>query len=127
MRLLILFFFISLPTMYTKRLFSKIKNYDKPNCINCKHYIPESYNNFNSLYNKCSIFGSKDINSGDITYEYVSECRKDEEKCGIDGKYFEKQHNIFLKKLNHNFRSNNYIYIFYLLIVLECIIIKNNN
>ena len=118
MRLLILFFFISLPSMYTKRLFSKIKNLDKPNCINCKHYIPETYNDFNSANNKCCIFGDKDIHSGHIRYDYVSECRKDEEKCGIEGTYFEKQNNIYFKKLKHNFKYNNYI--FCLLIVLEC-------
>ena len=127
MRLLNLFFFITLPSMYTKRLFSKIKNLDKPNCINCKHYITESYNDFSSSNNKCCIFGAKDIHNGDIRYDYVSECRKDEEKCGIDGQYFEKQNNIYFKKLKHNL-SRNYLYYYcFITVLLQIIVITKKN
>jgi len=127
MRLFNFLFFITLPTMYTRRLFTSIKNikyiknYDKPNCINCKHYITETYNDFNSKNNKCCIFGTKDVNSGDITNEYVSECRKDEEKCGIDGKYFEKQNNIYFKKLKHNIRNNFIYYFCFITLILQFI------
>lgn len=123
MRLLHLFFFITLPSLYSRRLFSKIKNYDKPNCIRCKHYIPDTSNDFNSLYNKCCIFGNKNIHSGDITYEYASECRKDEEKCGINGQYFEKQHNIVCKKLNHNIKKNLFYYFCFITIILQLTIL----
>ena len=122
MRLINFLFFIALPTIYTRRIFNKIKNYEKPNCINCKHYITESYNDFNSLTNKCCIFGAKDIHTGDIRYDYVSECRKDEEKCGIDGTYFEKQNNLYLKKIKHNIRKNYVYYWWFITLFLQIIV-----
>jgi hypothetical protein len=127
MRLLNLFFFITLPIIHTRRLFNKIKNYEKPICVNCKHYITETYNDFSSSQNKCCIFGNKDIHSGDIRYEYVGECRKDEEKCGIDGQYFEKQNNIFFKKIKHNMRSNYLYYYCFITVLLQIIVIRQKN
>ena len=50
MRLLNLLIFITFPVMYTKRIFTKIKNYEQPNCINCKHYITENYNREDQKY-----------------------------------------------------------------------------
>jgi hypothetical protein len=35
-------------------------------------------------------FGEKNIIDGKIEYEIAKNCRKDEEKCGMEGKYFEK-------------------------------------
>jgi hypothetical protein len=131
MRLLNLLFFITLPTIYARRLFSNIKsnikNVEKPICMKCKHYITESYNVFSSSNNKCCIFGAKDIHNGDIRYDYVSECRKDEEKCGIDGTYFEKQNNIYFKKLKHNL-SRNYLYYYcFITVLLQIIVITKKN
>lgn len=42
------------------------------------------------MYNKCSKFGEKNIINGKIEYDIARDCRKDEEKCGNEGKYFEK-------------------------------------
>ena len=122
MRLLNFLFFITFPVMYTKRIFTKIKNYENPNCINCKHYITESYNDFTSRNNKCCIFGERDIHTGDIRYDFVSECRKDEEKCGINGTYFEKQNNIYFKKLKHNIRNNYVYYYCFIILFLQLIV-----
>ena len=38
---------------------------------------------------KCRRFGEIDTESGKVRYEYADLCRKNEDKCGVVGKYFE--------------------------------------
>ena len=83
------------------RILSHIKDADAPFCANCKFYKPSSYSEFYSDTAKCVKFGNKDIYTGDIHYDYVSECRLNKGKCGLEGKFFEAEPNIFDKKLKH--------------------------
>jgi hypothetical protein len=82
-----------------------IKNIDLPSCRNCKHYKVTYYNDYTSTLNKCSYFGTKDINTNEINFEYVDHCRTDENLCGLNGKYFEEDKNIELKILLFNLKK----------------------
>ena len=96
-----------------------IKNLDIPSCRNCKYFKPSIYNNdFTSSISKCEKFGNKDIINNKITYDYVDECRNNELKCGINGKYYEEEKNIDLKILKFNIISN----LPYLLLVISVIL-----
>ena len=66
-----------------------IKNAYVPPCVHCKHHKIEN--------NKCMKFGTKDIVTNEATYDDARACRKDENKCGFDGLYFERVPNIQLK------------------------------
>ena len=92
------------------RLFSNIKNIDKPACINCKFYKPDSYNKFDSTLNKCEKFGSKNIHDDKIYYEIATSCRENKEKCGEDAIYFVKENNLIVKKIVHHFYTNSWVY-----------------
>jgi len=84
-----------------------IKNINIPSCRNCIHYKPSYYTtDFTASYNKCDKFGDKDIITNKISYDYVDSCRRDEQKCGYDGKYFELEKNIELKIFTHQLISN---------------------
>lgn len=61
-----------------------IKNNNIPACRNCKFFTPINYNQFDSDMNRCAKFGEKNIITGEIDYEFVSSCRKNEEKCGFE-------------------------------------------
>ena len=78
-----------------------IKNIDMPSCRNCIYYKPYSYD-LSSDLGKCEYFGTKNIETGIINTDYASSCRQDEEKCGVNGKYFEEDVNVELKILLHN-------------------------
>ena len=83
-----------------------IQNINIPSCRNCIHYKPSFYTtDFTASYNKCDKFGDKDIISNKISYDFVDTCRKDEKKCGYDGKYFELEKNIELKIVTHQIIS----------------------
>ena len=89
-----------------------IRNVDLPSCKNCKHFMPSSYtSDFTSSFAKCNKFGDKNIINDEITYDYVELCRSDENKCGHEGKYFEKEKNIKLKILKHLIIKNSTYYI----------------
>ena len=83
------------------RLLSHIKDAEAPICANCKFYKPSIYSDFYSDTAKCVKFGNKDIYTGDIHYDYVSACRHNKEQCGLEGKLFEAEPNMFDKKLKH--------------------------
>ena len=87
---------------------SNIEN-NKTICAHCKFYIPNWYEDFYSVSNKCSKFYIKD-NSGTIKYEYTSVCRADENKCGLKGKFFEIEPNLKKKKDVHSFDRERYNY-----------------
>ena len=85
---------------------SFILNYNLKSCRNCVHYQPSSYNEFESSYNKCNLFGKKDIVTNKVTYDYVDSCRMDDSKCGMHAKYFEEEPNIEFKIMKHQLIKN---------------------
>ena len=83
-----------------------IKNINIPSCRNCIHYKPSYFSNeFSASFNKCDKFGEKNIITNEITYDYADTCRRDEDKCGDEGKYFELEKNIELKIFIHQIIS----------------------
>jgi len=97
------FLFFSLYLVGAKQ----IRNINVPSCRNCIYYKPQIFFEFSSQYSKCDFFGSKDINTNYISYDYANLVREDEKKCGIEGKYFEQGENIEMKIILHNFINNN--------------------
>jgi hypothetical protein len=83
-----------------------IKNIDIPSCRNCIHFKPMYYNDFLSPLNRCTNLGEKNIITDEIEYDFADTCRKNEEKCGNKGKYFEEEKNIELKILKHSIIRN---------------------
>jgi hypothetical protein len=61
-----------------------VKNEILPSCVNCVHYIESNPNKSG----RCKLFYKKNILTGRIEYEYISVCRKDNNKCGKYGRYF---------------------------------------
>lgn len=100
-----------------KKLLSPSNNYAKiilnehvPSCKNCFFYIPSTDDkDFTSTYSRCNKFGKKDIITNKITYDYVETSRNDFSKCGVEGKYFEKEYNIGYKMFKHKIFSNLYL------------------
>lgn len=82
-----------------------IKNANLPACRNCIHYKPPFLSDFDSSFSKCEYFGTKNIQTDKISYDYADSCRNDEKKCGQDGIYFKKEDNIFFKLLVHNLKN----------------------
>jgi len=97
-----------------------IKNNNLPSCCNCIHFKPQYYNDFDESLNRCTKFGEKDIITNKIKYDFVDSTRNNEDKCGLEGKYFEQEPNIELKIFNHYLIKNlpylslSTIYILYL-------------
>jgi hypothetical protein len=99
-----------------------ITNMDFPSCKNCKYFQPSNFDSeFASSLTKCNKFGTKDIITDKITYTYADSIRKDESKCGKEGKYFEKENFIQLKIFIHKFISSSPYIISISLIVLSVI------
>ena len=78
-----------------------IRNIDIPACKNCVYYRPRLFGDFASPLNKCHKFGVKNIVTDEITYYYADIYRTDGSLCGKEGKYFEKEPRLFLKKIKH--------------------------
>ena len=78
-----------------------IRNSEFPICKNCIYYKPSPWNEFDSPFNKCEKFGSKDIITGKITYDFAESCRGNVNLCSKEGRFFEKEPRILLKKLKH--------------------------
>ena len=83
-----------------------IKNNNIPSCRNCIHFKPNIYSEFKSSSNRCEKFGEKNIITDEIQYDFADLCRKDKDKCGKEGKYFEMEENVDLKILKHNIIKN---------------------
>jgi len=81
-----------------------IKNIDLPSCRNCKYYKPNINTYFSSDSGKCEYFGVKNIENNVIIYDYASFCREDTNKCGIEGKYFQEDENLYFKIFLHNIK-----------------------
>jgi len=85
-----LFFLYSLMAFVFKDP-NNIINGNLPSCSRCIHYrnsftigIP-----LDNHFGKCTKFGTKDIITGKIIYDYADNIRNDENKCGQDGFLFE--------------------------------------
>jgi hypothetical protein len=57
-------------------------------CKQCMYFEPRNHP-FTDRLSKCRRFGEIDPESGRVSYEYADLCRKNEQKCGPVGKYFE--------------------------------------
>lgn len=84
---------------------TRIKNIHLPSCRNCIHYRVPYHNDLSSSLNKCSYFGTKNIQSDEIDYDFADHCRKDEEKCGLEGKYFKENQYVILSIMKHGLFS----------------------
>ena len=79
-----------------------IKYMDYPSCKNCIHYKPNIFHSdFTSIYSRCDKFGEKNVITDKIEYITADECRNDNSLCGIEGKYFEQEHNLHKKMIGH--------------------------
>jgi len=79
-----------------------IKNINIPACKNCIYYKPRmSDTDFTSTFNICEKFGTKNIITDKITYDYADLCRQLNDKCGEEGKYFENEPYIKSKIMKH--------------------------
>jgi len=78
-----------------------IRNIEFPSCKNCVHYRTQIFDDFTSSSNRCDQFGVKNIVTDEITYSFADACRSDESLCGQEGRYFERQPRLWLKKLKH--------------------------
>ena len=94
--------------MKIKNLEKIIENINIPVCKNCIYYKTNIWNNnFTSMLNECNKFGTKNIITDEIKYDYADYCRNNELKCGKEGKYFEKEKYIKLKILKYNLLKPN--------------------
>ena len=84
-----------------------IKNINVPSCRNCVHYKPPYYSDYSSSVSKCNKFGTKDVITDNIVYtDYADMCRRNEDNCGNEGKYFEPDKNVGLKIFIHQIVCN---------------------
>jgi hypothetical protein len=80
-----------------------INNNNIPVCRNCIHFKPSPVSEFSSIISQCNKFADKDLKTDEIIFNYADNCRSDENKCGKEGKYFEKEPNLQGKIFLHNF------------------------
>lgn len=67
-----------------------------PKCTDCVFFEPfyVKTNEFRYVLSKCKKFSKMEIlYNNNIYYEYADVCRKEEDLCGKDGKYFIKNPN----------------------------------
>lgn len=96
-----------------------IKNINCPACRNCKYYKPYENGKFDSTLSKCEFFGTKNIHSDVIEYDYADLCRSDQDKCGLEGKHFVKEEDIGSKMLLHTIYRSAPIAFCFLLLILQ--------
>lgn len=90
--------------------YSFLRNYNTPICSNCKFYKPAyTYSDYEQRSGYCKRFGEVNIMDGQITYESIHECRKDERKCGLSGKLYEDDEWKTVKVIAHDMNRYNYI------------------
>ena len=64
-----------------------INNYNLPSCKNCIHFKRStSYPSFNYMA-YCTYFDKENVH-GTVKHERALDCRTDENKCGLTGKWF---------------------------------------
>lgn len=71
-----------------------------PLCKNCVHYKPYKYSSFESISGECKKAGTVNLVTGEETYSYASEVRRKE--CGPEGRLYEPEPNLLVKKTLHN-------------------------
>ena len=104
-----------------------IKNVNIPACRNCVFYRPDVYGDeFSSPYSRCEKFGEKNIITNKIIYDFAVQCRNDETKCGIQGKYFENEQNAELRMLYYKWKKNLPYYVLLSFVTIYVIAITNN-
>ena len=70
-----------------------IKDLNLPSCVNCVHFLDyqrrDSYDyDKNHDLGGCAKFGTKNMVSGEIKYDFASTCRIDKTRCGEKGAYY---------------------------------------
>jgi hypothetical protein len=82
--------------MSSKIIFPFIKK-TKNHCITCVNYIKYKCTDpYDEIYytqtkiGKCSVFGTENLVTGEIVHENALICRNDENKCGYNGRYYNK-------------------------------------
>ena len=106
-----------------------IKNINVPSCRNCVHYQPPYYSDYSSSVSKCNKFGTKDVITDKIAYtDYADTSRRNEDKCGNEGKYFEPEKNVEFKIFIHQIVCNlpNILLLTTLLIQIVSLVKMNN-
>ena len=99
-----------------------IKNMNIPACKNCIYYKPRMLDtDFTSTFNICEKFGTKNIITDKITYGYADLCRRDNDKCGEEGKYFKEEPYIQSKILKHALVSNIPFLLFLSMTIFSCL------
>ena len=82
---------------------NKIINFEKKTCVNCFRFIDfqphKEYNKEYSLLGSCFRFPEKNVVTGTIYNNLASKCRSDENKCGINAKFFTPKTRICNKTL----------------------------
>jgi len=96
-----------------------IRNLDKPPCIHCKHYLPEPSQAFDASTAKCRMFGGKDTHTGIVLYEHAVLVRQDDVRCSVQGKYFQGERHLGLKKARHLIQRTGPVVGFVLFILLN--------
>ena len=60
-------------------------------CSDCKYFVPDTCQDYRiSTENKCTIFGKRNLITGEFTANNVIENRLNGTKCGINAVHFEK-------------------------------------
>ena len=108
-----------LPFLFVKNTTSEmIRNKNVPSCINCKFSNKGFLNSYTFLH--CKKFGEKNIVTDKVNYDFADSCRNDEKKCGIEGKYYEEDKYLLMKRINYSesiFVSFICFYIFVMIIL----------
>lgn len=70
-----------------------IQNMHVPKCTTCKYFIPGNNDKlfFYSdphTFAQCKKFGTADLVSNEISYDYAEICRITDTKCGTNGAYY---------------------------------------
>lgn len=98
MRLIIISFLFVLPTYSVRVTQKKI-------CNKCKHFIGNK--------KTCALFGKQDLINGNNDNDYAVTVRNDNEKCGLDAKYFEENKMNFITTPYYSFIENWPIYLIF--------------
>jgi hypothetical protein len=105
MKLTSLFFVF---TVHSKQVNKIIQQNQYPLCKNCIYYrLDHSTIDYTYSLNKCEKFGEQNIISGKISNDYAIYNRNSKDKCGIEGKYYEKEPNIVGKIVWHYILSTS--------------------
>ena len=59
-------------------------NCNRP-CKSCIHYMRKPF----GIFNECALFRERDVVTGEIVYRTAAGCRRDETRCGIEGKHYQ--------------------------------------